>query len=198
MTTFSLIRHGETEWNRTGKVQGISDIPLNQTGVSQAQDAVSRLLDLNTGINWAAVVTSTLSRAHETGRIIANGLGIPLLDPIAELVERNYGLAEGREIDWVSERFPTWEIPDSESNETMIERASRALDQLRNQDPNRPLIVVAHGGLIRNFMTWISGTELDSIANTSVNMIEHADGAWKVRMVNGRPFDGIASSEVYF
>ena len=68
-----LLRHGETDWNRAMRFQGRTDVPLNETGRQQARDAAQCMLD--EGESWDAVVTSPLSRARETGQIVAETLG---------------------------------------------------------------------------------------------------------------------------
>src|SRR3712207_4629138 len=89
--TIALTRHGQTDWNAAGRLQGSSDVPLNDTGRGQAAESVQRF----SPADWDAVVTSPLSRARETGAILADGLGIPLGATYPELVERHYGVAEG-------------------------------------------------------------------------------------------------------
>ena len=85
MTMLYLVRHGETDWNRAHKIQGSTDIPLNDLGREQAATS-GRLLARR---QWDAVYASPLSRAFETASIIARETG--LQEPIAvpELVERN-------------------------------------------------------------------------------------------------------------
>jgi uncharacterized phosphatase len=73
MTRFFLVRHGETEWNRLRKIQGVSDIPLNDTGRAQA----AALGDILSRHRFDLIVSSPLSRALETARIVATKLGMP-------------------------------------------------------------------------------------------------------------------------
>lgn len=88
-----LIRHGLTDWNAIGKIQGQSDIPLNDEGRMQAAMLADRLLQ--EPYHWDYCITSNLSRAAETGKIIADKLGIPLLEPDERIRERAYGQVEG-------------------------------------------------------------------------------------------------------
>ncbi|WP_348648390.1 histidine phosphatase family protein [Cryobacterium breve] len=73
------------------RIQGLSDIPLNDTGRAQAADAVGHLARYD----WDFIVSSTLSRAAETADLIADGLGLTVTRRIPQIVERNYGPAEG-------------------------------------------------------------------------------------------------------
>ena len=70
----AFIRHGQTDWNREGLLQGSSDIPLNDTGRAQARDALMTLRSMP----WDVVVSSPLRRARETAQIIADALGLEL------------------------------------------------------------------------------------------------------------------------
>jgi probable phosphoglycerate mutase len=86
LTTFALIRHGQTDWNAQRRLQGSSDIPLNDVGRGQAQDAVAIL----SGYEWDAIVSSPLSRAAETADLIAAGLGLTVARRVPELTERDF------------------------------------------------------------------------------------------------------------
>jgi len=85
-----LIRHGETEWNREGRMQGHIDIPLSQEGVTQAL----RLAERFAGEAFDALVSSDLRRAFQTAERIAAGSGRPVLVD-ARLRERNLGVLQG-------------------------------------------------------------------------------------------------------
>ncbi|NQD41453.1 histidine phosphatase family protein, partial [Glutamicibacter halophytocola] len=86
-----FVRHGQTQWNLEGRLQGSSDIPLNDTGRSQAREAVKVL---GAG-GWDVIVSSPLSRARETAQIIAEGLGLELGPSYDLLIERDYAQGEG-------------------------------------------------------------------------------------------------------
>lgn len=94
MTTLALIRHGQTDWNLQGLLQGSSDTPLNATGRQQAHDAIPVLREA--GIPWTVVVSSPLARARVTAEIVAEGLGIPFAGAYDDLIERDYSVLEGR------------------------------------------------------------------------------------------------------
>src|SRR5215472_9433737 len=95
-----LFRHGETDWNRTGRLQGHTDTPLNATGLAQAEALGEKLRTHRLD----AVVSSDLARAWTTGQIVAGALGVPL---IAEpgLREADIGAAEGLLWPEVKRRF---------------------------------------------------------------------------------------------
>ena len=80
----AFLRHGQTEWNREGRMQGTSDIPLNDTGRAQAREAAEHL---GHG-DWDEIVSSPLVRARETAEIVAAELGLELGPAYPEFVER--------------------------------------------------------------------------------------------------------------
>lgn len=88
-----LVRHGLTDWNAQGKIQGQTDIPLNETGREQARLLAERLVQETAPFDY--VISSGLQRAEETASILADALQIPLLSPVEGLRERAYGLVEG-------------------------------------------------------------------------------------------------------
>jgi broad specificity phosphatase PhoE len=91
MTRFILVRHGQTAWNREERFRGQSDVPLNETGLSQAGLTAGRI-----AVEWrpAAVYSSPLLRAHQTSQAIAEPLGLQVR-PHAGLNDIRFGLLQG-------------------------------------------------------------------------------------------------------
>lgn len=173
MTDLYLVRHGETEWNRLRRIQGMTDIPLNDTGREQAR----RTGMLLTRRPIARVYTSPLGRARETAEIIARELGLP--DPEARdaLVERNYGDAEGLSFHEIELRYPPGsDVPGRESREEVAARVLPALQLLATQHPEESIVVVSHGGAIRAALMVAEPTGgFAAITNGSVHSF-HIDG----------------------
>ncbi len=93
---FFVLRHGQTDWNVEARLQGSTDIPLNDTGRQQARAAAAFFKDRG----LTKIIASPLSRAHETARLVGEQLGLePVID--ARLIERNFGQFEGMTIDEV-------------------------------------------------------------------------------------------------
>ena len=94
MKNIYIARHGLTDWNLVPKVQGVTDIPLNEQGIEQAKmlaDYVQK-----SGIEFEKILYSPLSRAAETAKIVAQKINIPLqVEP--RLIEQNFGKWEGFE-----------------------------------------------------------------------------------------------------
>src|SRR3982751_2687844 len=91
MTTLHLVRHGETNWNRDGRIQGWSDVPLSDVGREQARELAADLAERPIG----AIYSSDLRRAFETAEPLAQRRGLPIRSSPA-LRERNFGANEGR------------------------------------------------------------------------------------------------------
>ncbi|MBN2812749.1 MAG: histidine phosphatase family protein, partial [Bacteroidales bacterium] len=125
-TILTIIRHGETDWNSTGRLQGCEDIELNHTGRGQAH----RLATYLGRENWDAIVSSPLKRAYETARIIASSLSLNKIEVIEKLRERDYGEASGLLPDERRSRFPNGEIPGQEPFEHLRARAMEAVNEI--------------------------------------------------------------------
>jgi uncharacterized phosphatase len=177
MTLIYLVRHGETDWNLARRIQGSTDIPLNNTGRAQAA-ATGRLLARR---DWDLVVASPLSRARETAQIIARELGMPEPTLLPEIVERQYGDAEGLDYEEIAERFPDdAPVPGRESREEVAARVIPAIVNLAEQNPGAAIIVVSHGGVIRSVLTSVAPDDPaitgGRIRNGSVHSLSHTDG----------------------
>ena len=167
MTRFFLVRHGETEWNRVRRIQGVSDIPLNDTGRAQA----AALGDILVGHNFDLIVSSPLSRADETARIIAQRLGMPAPITVPDLIERNYGEAEGSSGADLDRRYPPGtDIPGREDREVVTQRAVRVLHDMAIRHPHADIVAVAHGAVIRSVVDYAApGLHKEPITNCSVH-----------------------------
>ncbi len=174
MTMLYLVRHGETDWNRARKIQGSTDIPLNELGREQAATS-GRLLARR---QWDAVYASPLSRAYETASIIAAETGLPAPVALPALVERNYGTAEGMTGSEIDRLFPNGaDVPGRETREQVAARVLPALHDLAAQHPGQNLIVVAHGGVIRTVLNTVDPDgRVEAIRNGSIHSFRHVDG----------------------
>ena len=137
MTTLLLVRHGETDWNAARRIQGSTDIPLNDTGREQARETAAALAARFAG-QAPVVASSDLSRARETAEIIAEALGVagPRLYP--QLRERSYGVAEGMTIEEYLERFGAFDrenVPEAESTPHLRARAVSAARRVVRDAP---------------------------------------------------------------
>ena len=188
MTLIYLVRHGETDWNLARRIQGSTDIPLNNTGRLQAE-RTGRLLARR---SWDGMASSPLSRAFETGVIIADAVGI---DPsrihvLDALAERRYGEAEGLDDRELLRLFPgDTAVPGRERREDVAARVIPALVELAQRHEQERdasagdarLIVTTHGGVIRTVVNHVSPKTRAHrgipITNGSVHSFRHVDGA---------------------
>ena len=175
MTRFFLVRHGETDWNKVRRIQGVSDIPLNDTGRDQAH-AVAEILAAH---SFDVIVSSPLSRARDTASIIAKRLGMPGPEIVDGLIERNYGDAEGSNGQDLDHLYPPGtEIPGREPREAVTARALQALRELADQHPDSDVIAVAHGGVIRSVVEHVApGQHNEPITNCSVHSFRMVAGS---------------------
>ncbi|WP_410514824.1 histidine phosphatase family protein [Paenibacillus sp. BR2-3] len=181
-----LIRHGLTDWNAIGKIQGHSDIPLNDEGRMQAEMLAERLLQ--EAYRWDYCITSNLSRAEETGSIIAARLGIPLLDPDDRIRERAYGQVEGltaeeRERKWGKD----WNQLDlgQESDGQLQCRALAFLEDLVVNYPDRNVLIVSHGGFLAQLYNALYKDKYsERIGNLSLTILEKKDREWNPLLYN--------------
>ena len=186
----ALIRHGQTDWNLAGLMQGRTDIPLNETGREQARVAASVL----EAEPWDAVVSSPLVRARETAEIIATELGLPLGGAYDELVEQDFGVAEGTQVSELYVRWPDRDFAGKEPDDEVGPRGLRGLERIAADHPGARVLVVAHGTLIRHTLAEVSGHEArhyPKLDNASSSYLERTDAAWRVLTVGGVGFDEV-------
>ncbi|MCL5103560.1 MAG: histidine phosphatase family protein [Armatimonadetes bacterium] len=171
MITLYLVRHGETEYNRQGRIQGQGDSPLTPLGVLQAEAVATRLA----GETFAAIYSSDLGRAQSTAEIIAARHNLPVqTTPL--LREAAFGIIQGLTRAEVETRFPieehewrrdprTHRPPGAEYPEDVIERCRRFLAEVIERHPStlrqaqgsgctdgERLLVVGHGGSVRGIV----------------------------------------------
>jgi broad specificity phosphatase PhoE len=162
--TIYYIRHGETEWNATGRLQGTQDVPLNERGVKQAAAAGAILADLlarnGRDASSVAYVSSPLGRARTTMELVRGTLKLPPDDYAIDdrLREIGYGEWEGSTLEQAEARDPDlfakrladkWRVaaPGGESYDQVQARVSEWYGEV-----TRDTVAVAHGGTARTLM----------------------------------------------
>ena len=190
-TTFVLVRHGETEWNRAGRIQGHTDSALSAAGVEQAQ-AIGRQLAED---RFDHLLASDLGRAHRTALFIAAHLDQKITLHVG-LRERGFGIAEGKtytEIDRdhpemfsrVRETDPDYAAPGGESRRQFHSRVMATLNSLAQEHAGRKLLLVTHGGVLAAIYRSLNGLPIASqhqieIPNAAYNRISCIDSVWRV------------------
>ena len=140
-----LIRHGETEWARNGRHTGRTDIPLTDTGRTQA----GFLLPIFDEVAFSHILSSPLKRALETARLAGVGNRVEL---VPDLMEWDYGDYEGITSSQIHEKVPDWSVwthpcPNGETIDQVATRADRVIARVRAQEGNTALF--SHGHLLR-------------------------------------------------
>lgn len=191
-----LMRHGETDWNREGRFQGQTDVPLNDRGRDQARDLARRVA----AVPLAALYTSDLSRAAETAQIVAGAFpGLPVY-PDPRLREVHAGSLAGLTLAEVRVRYPAWwsaaaddtgdvRPPGGESFGDQAARVVAALDAIAARHPGQAVGVVTHGGAIRAAICHALGLPLAHrnrlvLDNCGVTVIEWGGPVPRLRAMN--------------
>lgn len=194
-TRIILVRHGETDWNATGRIQGHSDTPLNALGRHQAQRVAQRLACETV----RALYSSDLARAFETATIIGQRLGLPVVTS-PRWRERQYGAWEGLTSIEIQARYPVqfaeWRArttdfapPQGETRSHLLARALTELQSLARRHVGEVVVVVTHGGLcyvlIHHLLGSVDGDRREfSFGNASLHTLEMVEDRWSVISVN--------------
>lgn len=161
ITEFVVIRHGQTTWNRTGRIQGHRDVALDQAGQVQAQ----RLPEMMSHLSLDGLICSDLQRATQTLAPLAQERGmVPILEP--RLREWHLGDFEGMTFADVSARFPAAagilrgynpdaSIPNGESIRDFYERAIGCFEDLATRHAGRRVLIMTHGGVIQAVLRYL-------------------------------------------
>jgi uncharacterized phosphatase len=172
-----LIRHGETDWNLEGRLQGREDIPLNETGILQADICGQAFRGMNIG----AIITSPLARASKTAEIIAGHVGINELIIDDRLIERDFGELSGAAYDR-RKYFDTFGIDTGIEPYDTLQK--RLMDCIKDRAINMPdacnMIMVSHGGAINAVISALTGGEAGSgrtrLKNACISIICCSEG----------------------
>jgi broad specificity phosphatase PhoE len=191
-----LLRHGEVAWNSKNAYAGSTDLPLNDTGIRQAELAANYLKQKDI----SAIYSSDLTRAMQTAGSVAKVLGLDV-NPLSELREVDYGFWEGLTEKEIGEKYPDilapWRanvkgvrIPGGETFQELCDRAFPAFTRIaeRNQEGN--VVVVAHKSANRVLICAALGIDINlyrSIGqdNACINRIDlRGDGRFVIESIN--------------
>ena len=143
-----VVRHGKTEWNLEHRCQGISDIPL----IDEGRESAKELIPLVSSLNIDVVISSPLSRAIDTAKIITDD-NIPInIDD--RLMERDWGMNEGMKIDEV-DQIDCWDVilntnvQGIERVQDFMKRISEFIEDIKNRYSDKKVLVVAHSAVLR-------------------------------------------------
>lgn len=165
---FYIIRHGQTNWNKKGKIQGKTDIELNEEGIKQAEEAKRILKDYPIDM----IVSSTLKRARKTAEIINEAKNVPIIFKEA-LEERGFGEFEGKtqqefhdEI-WNSEILANYNLNKQykgvETIQDLCDRVWNLIEDLKEEYYDKNILLVTHGGVTRAINGYFNGANENGI-----------------------------------
>jgi broad specificity phosphatase PhoE len=209
MTTFYIIRHGQTDWNLQGRWQGKADIPLNDVGRVQAQRLARRLFARR--IRFDALYSSDLKRAWETAALLSERLGI-IPKPLSALREIDVGAWSGltrsevrAQFPDLLERFESGEDVrrggDGETFGQLYDRVVGVVERLIIERPGQTIALVTHGGPARALLLHAARDKIGvlprplHVGNTSLSIIACETHDWRILSVNDMShLDGIVEA----
>lgn len=151
-----LLRHGETDWNLEGRLQGHEDIGMNQNGISQIEKAAEVLASCMQKVD--VIISSPLSRARKSAEIVAGRLDYMKEDIVTEplFIERGFGLGEGLKFEERNIRFIDDIYPGMEPLEALIRRAGLAFYKIFEKYNAQNIIIAAHGAILKAVLTAVT------------------------------------------
>ena len=195
MAKWFLVRHGATDWNKQHRIQGHSNISLNEEGREQAKKLRSRLCRVN--IN--AVYTSDLMRATETADILTCNSTIPV-HLVSELREQTFGTWEGLKSEQIDAHIPALHgktgatissttPPQGESLLEVRDRLAVAATCFRKWHNEGNILIVAHGGSIGVLMTYLMNEAMSEVGrfrtdNCSLSILNVRAGKVDIELFN--------------
>ena len=196
VTRIILVRHGETSFNKAGRFQGWADIPLNETGIKQAELLAQGLKDVPIDV----FISSPLQRAYLTTLKVAelHGKEIEYTDP--RLREINFGDWSKQRLTDLKSKYPEkfdmwikkpWLVihTNGESLQDVQDRSRAALNDIVARYPSKTVFVGAHSHLNAALLCSVLEVDLDHFrkfaqSNTCVNVLEYKNGTWKALLIN--------------
>jgi probable phosphoglycerate mutase len=195
-----LIRHGETDWNIVKRLQGATDIPLNENGEALARETAEGLKD----IPFDMVFTSPLRRAYRTAEIVKGNREIPLIieERIREICFGDYeGLvskSEGYSIPDPDFKFFFTKTdcyktpPNGEPMESLLERTNEFLEELKKREDlkDKTILVSTHGAAVRALLSNIEHCDIAHFwgkgvhKNCGVSCVELVDDEYQILWEN--------------
>ncbi|WP_416826963.1 histidine phosphatase family protein [Ectobacillus polymachus] len=183
MTDICLVRHGQTDWNFQGIIQGREDIPLNEVGRMQAMQSASLLQKQE----WDAIVSSPLVRAYETAKIIADKAGIDTVHIDERFVERSFGEVSGKHVSNVRHLIASGNVNGMETDEEIVNRCFSGLCHIAERFDGKRIIIVAHSHAIKAMLHAISPNEITfnmPLENACANFISYHNKSWQIERYN--------------
>ena len=191
-----LVRHGQTDYNKADRYQGFLDIPLNETGLSQADLLAKSIKNMHIDV----FIASPLKRAYVTTEKCAQAKGMKISYTDDHLKEINYGRWAGMYKKDIAKQEPEaaqmwnkepWkmQLPEGESLQQLAQRYRAALDDAVARYPGKTIFIGAHSKGNMALLCNVLGIGLEHYNqleqdNTCVNVLEYKNGQWKLVLMN--------------
>jgi uncharacterized phosphatase len=170
-----IIRHGETDWNKKGRLQGRENIPLNEEGLRQIEGTINYL---NKNI-WDKIITSPLLRAKQSAEIIAKNIGIKDIYEEENLIERDYGEASGMTAEERKKAFPDGKYNGIEDFEKLQQRVVGAIMKYKDKYYGKNIIIISHGAAINSLLSYLSNNEIGTgktvLKNACITLLKYSE-----------------------
>ena len=176
-TKVVLVRHGETDWNKNSRYQGVMDIELNKKGKNQAKKLYERLKDEE----FDRIYSSTLKRAYQTIAEIADYQKKEVIT-IADLMEIDFGQWEGLTFSEIEDKYPDlakkWakdptccKPPEGEHIKEVETRVGKTIDKIVDENDDNKILIATHGGIVRIMMAYLLDLPLSRIFSIEVDNV---------------------------
>jgi probable phosphoglycerate mutase len=191
-TMIYLVRHGETEWNREGRLQGQLNSPLTAEGIAQTESFSTQIQELNPHI----VYSSDQERAVVTAQILTANLEREIIYD-RNLSEMNFGIFQGHNWDYIENNMqdiydqyraddPDYVIPEGESHNQFHSRVTETLQRIADDNPGRKILIISHGGSINKMLCYArgmkpSGNRYFKTENLALNVLKYKDGEFTLQ-----------------
>lgn len=184
MINVTIVRHGETDWNAEGRLQGKIDIELNDTGRQQAQECRQAL----SMVPYDVIITSSLKRAKMTASLIHHDKKAEFVE-MDEFTERFFGDGEGLTFEQREHQFPnTTAYPNQELLTDFNKRIMDGLDHIVKHYDHKEIILVTHGAVLNEMFYTLSNGQLKKgemgLFNGSISNIRYENGKWSIISYN--------------
>ncbi|HHU55556.1 MAG TPA: histidine phosphatase family protein [Acholeplasmataceae bacterium] len=187
-THICLVRHGETEWNNERRIQGIINNKLNENGKKQARMLGNYLKSHDN--NWDVIISSPLDRAYETAEIIKDELKFNddiIIDQ--NLIERNFGKAEGLKITEIFDKIVSDNVEGLEKSVDLQNRVYDAILNIAKKYFGKKVLIVTHSHVIKGLTTKLDSkySFWDKMQNSALNYFVYDGENILIEKINVNP-----------
>lgn len=196
MTKLYLTRHGETEWNEKGIMQGWGDSPLTELGENQAKWLRERMKDIHIDV----IYSSPIGRAANTAKIVRGDKDIPLIyhDGLKEIRIGSWEGLSQEEMKSISEEnyFNFWNVPskyipigDGESFYQVRDRAFKSINEILEKEKGKTILIVTHTITLKAYLTALEKRDIDTlwdppfIKQTSLTEINFTEEGYEIPLI---------------